>query len=278
MRSRKPCVGSLLFLISLIERVLSKNKAILINCSFQYENYRHFSNVLALQTILLKNGYPKENISVFIKENILKNTRNPFKHLCIGNDMVHRREIAETPQRSSSYFDILNMIAGEDPVMEGADQDTNLLIYITGHGGDGFIKHCNREYLYTADITSALIRLQAVRRLKSVLFISDTCQSDTLVDVSALPDNVFFVSTSLKGESSHSSEFNCDLNIFPIDLFVMHLYTLDRKGVVAKYNDFSLFVKDHMPPSLLYSTVTVHRPFCISDFLYHRKGNSSLYL
>lgn len=256
-----------------------RNKAILIDCSFQYENYRHAVNVRALQSLLEKNGFLPSDLAVFIKDDLLADPRNHWPHLYLSDSTVLRRGTDYTPiGRSSSYFDILNLLAGEDPALVGADSTTNLLIYLTGHGGDGFIKYCNREYFFAEDITRALLKLQAIRRLGQVLFISDTCQADTLVNLAQLPPNVFFVSTSLKGESSHSVNFAPSLNVHPVDLFIAHFYDLERSGAFQTTQDFGALSKTVFPTSTVYSTVTVHGDFVLSDFIYQRDPPASLYL
>lgn len=269
-----------LWLIALVGPVLSINKAILINCSWHYENYRHFSNCIALQSALESNGFLPSDISVFSKQDLLKDKR--MREPEIKTDYCTLVKMVDyTPKfRNTSYFDILNMIAGKDSVMIGADSTTNLLIYLTGHGGDGFIKYCNRKYLYTRDITDALISLQRIRKLNRVLFIADTCQADTLVDKKRLPNNVTFLSTSLKGESSHSASFSESLNVFPIDLFAMKLYEIITQNKVQKDDTLSEIVERAMPVDTVQSTVSVTGPdVFLHDFIFQNSQIShSLYL
>ncbi|KAI5186267.1 GPI-anchor transamidase subunit K [Nematocida homosporus] len=265
-------------LLLLLSAVSAANKAILICCSWQYENYRHFANVLALQSLLERNGYSPKDIAIFMKEDILANRRNPSEQLWVGDESLEPTKDYTPKRRDQSYYDILNLIAGEDEVLLGADAQTNLLIYITGHGGDGFIKYCNRSYFYREDITKALIRLQSVRRLGKVLFIADTCQADSLVDASQLPDNVTLISTSLLGESSHSANFNHRLNIFPIDLFVMQL-TKAIKSPAIQALTFKDLTKHELSFGSLLSTVSIHGPDAyLQDFLWQTHRPSSLFL
>ncbi|KAI5189722.1 GPI-anchor transamidase subunit K [Nematocida minor] len=267
-------------LFLLMGAVFCTNKAILINCSWQYENYRHFANVIALQSALEKNGFASDDISVYLKQDLLNDKRMRDQNIETDYFTLVKGVDYTPKQRNTSYFEILNMIGGKDPVLLGADSATNLLIYITGHGGDGFIKYCNRKYFYTDDITDALVSLQKMRKLNRILFIADTCQADTLLDKSRLPDNVTFVSTSLKGESSHSTIFSQALNVFPIDLFVMHLYRLINAGKVEKEETFSKLVEREMPNDLIKSTITVSGPDVpLHDFIFQNSEKSfSLFL
>lgn len=259
---------------------LCANKAILICCSWQYENYRHFSNTLTLQSVLEKNGYRKQDISVFMKEDILENKRNLYRNkLCVGDKFLQKGKDYTPIRRSTSYYEILNMVAGEDPIMIGTGEKTNLLIYITGHGGDGFIKYCNRSYIYKKDLTNALISLQKIRSLGKILFIADTCQADTLIDISALPGNISFLSTSLKGESSHSVNFNEQLNIFPIDMFVMSLQKLLYATPAAYEMSLKQIAVGPLSPDKIMSSITVHGPDVqLKEFFVQSHREESLYL
>lgn len=267
-------------LVYFLSSVMCINKALLINCSWQYGNYRHFSNFIALQSALEANGFSPSDISVFSKQDLLtdRRMRNPNIQtdqctLVEGVDYTAKR-------RHSSYFDILNMISGKDSIFLDADSSTNLLIYITGHGGDGFIKYCNRKYFYTRDLTDALIRLQEIRKLGKVLFISDTCQADTLLDKERLPSNVTFLSTSLKGESSQSAAFSEELNIFPIDIFAMNLHEIISQKRIKKKESLSETIQKRMPLSLIKSTVSFTGPdISLNDFIVqNEKREASLYL
>ncbi|KAI5181816.1 GPI-anchor transamidase subunit K [Nematocida sp. AWRm80] len=253
----------------LIPLALCLNKAILINCSWQYENYRHFSNVLAFQSLLEKNGYHPKDISVFMKEDLLEDKRTTVKKICIGNTFLEKGKDYTPKRRHTSFYEILDMISGNDPILDDADENTNLLIYMTGHGGNGFIKYCNRKYFYKDDVTEALSRLQRNRVFKRVLFISDTCQASSLIDLSKVQDNVTFISSSLVGESSHSANFNEALNVFPIDLFVQTLYSLGSSRKLKQYSTASALIKAEMPVSKMLSTVTLRGPeINLADFLY----------
>ncbi|KAI5172082.1 GPI-anchor transamidase subunit K [Nematocida sp. LUAm3] len=272
-------IQRLFLLLSLVLLVFCKNKALLISCSWQYENYRHFANVLTLQTLLQKNGFSHKDISVFLKSDILNDKRNTFGELCIGEDILRKdKEYASCNRRSLSYYDILNMLRGEDAIFEDANEDTNLLIYITGHGGDSFIKYCNRSFFYTDDLTNAIMFLLNSRKLNKVLIISDTCQADTLFNFSVFPSNVTFLSTSLKGESSHSSNFHHDLNIFPIDLFVLSLYNFSKNNLL-KTASWDKLISKELSKNVLLSTISVHgNSYELKDFFIQSPETDSLYL
>ena len=69
----------IIFLIRIISKEKGKNYAVLVAGSNNYINYRHQADVFHLYHILLEKGFEKENIIVFAYDDIVNNTKNPFK-------------------------------------------------------------------------------------------------------------------------------------------------------------------------------------------------------
>ena len=78
------------------------------------------------------------------------------------------------------------------------DEHTNVLVYLTGHGGDNFFKFQDGEELMSNDVASAFSQMYELKRYNEILFISDTCQAFTMADEIEVP-NVFSVGSSLRG-------------------------------------------------------------------------------
>ncbi|KAM0674672.1 glycosylphosphatidylinositol anchor biosynthesis [Gurleya vavrai] len=95
------------------------------------------------------------------------------------------------------------------------DDNSTIFIYITGHGGDGFIKILDRDFLHKNDLMAALIYLS--KRLKRVVIILDTCQAETNVDPLNLPINCFVICSSKKGQPSVSYKSNCEIGCAVVD-------------------------------------------------------------
>lgn len=60
------------------------------------------------------------------------------------------------------------------------DEGSNILIYLSGHGGDNFLKFQDNEELNSQDLRDALQQMHVQRRYRSILFMLDTCQAGTL--------------------------------------------------------------------------------------------------
>ena len=77
------------------------------------------------------------------------------------------------------------------------------MIYMTGHGGDEFIKFQDKDEVASWDIAHALQQMQVMGRYNEVLFMVDTCQGATLY-TRFYSKNVISLAGSLKGENSYS--------------------------------------------------------------------------
>jgi phosphatidylinositol glycan class K len=60
---------------------------------------------------------------------------------------------------------------------------SNVLIYMTGHGGDEFLKFQDSEEISSKDIGDALAQMWVKQRYNEILFMVDTCQAGTLAKV-----------------------------------------------------------------------------------------------
>jgi len=101
-------------------------------------------------------------------------------------------------------------------------ENSNILIYMTGHGGDDFLKFQEQEELTSDDLADAIEQMHLARRYNEILLIVDTCQAATLYRKIYSP-NVIAVSSSLLGEDSLSHHSDRDTGVFVIDRFTFHL-------------------------------------------------------
>ena len=60
------------------------------------------------------------------------------------------------------------------------DSGSNLLFFLTGHGGDEFIKFQDQFELMSKDVADALRQMREKIRYNEVLFIAETCQAATM--------------------------------------------------------------------------------------------------
>jgi len=104
------------------------------------------------------------------------------------------------------------------------DDRSNILIYVTGHGGDEFLKFQDAEEISSHDFADAFAQMWEKRRYHEILFMADTCQASTLHNQFYSP-NILAIGSSKLGQNSYSHHVDLELGVAVIDRFTY--YTLD---------------------------------------------------
>jgi len=104
------------------------------------------------------------------------------------------------------------------------DDRSNVFVYMTGHGGDEFLKFQDAEEISAFDIADAFEQMLEKRRYHEILFMIDTCQANTMYSKLYSP-NILASGSSELDESSYSvypSDF-CVANksIMPIQILAL---------------------------------------------------------
>ena len=104
------------------------------------------------------------------------------------------------------------------------DDRSNVFVYMTGHGGDEFLKFQDAEEISAFDIADAFEQMWEKRRYHEILFMIDTCQANTMYSKLYSP-NILASGSSELDESSYSvypSDF-CVANksIMPIQILAL---------------------------------------------------------
>jgi len=172
-----------------------------------------------------------DNIVLMLADDIPCNMRNPFRGKIFSRgitagDLMENVEIdyAGTDVTVDAFLRVLlgRHLPGEErkggrswPTL---NENTNVLVYLTGHGGDNFFKFQDGEELMSNDVASAFSQMYELKRYNEILFISDTCQAFTMADEIGVP-NVFSVGSSLKGQNSYASHSDTDVGQSVIDRY-----------------------------------------------------------
>lgn len=113
-----------------------------------------------------------------------------------------------------------------------SDHQSNILIYMSGHGGDGFLKFQDHTELTSTEVADAIETMSKNQRYESflaskliisfryneVLFIVDSCQSSSMYSEITSP-NVIASASSLVGEDSLSYRRDDDIGVFVVDRY-----------------------------------------------------------
>ena len=219
----------------------TRNAAVLVSSSRYWHNYRHVSNVLSLYDLLKTGGkFTDDNIILMIADDIPCDGRNPHKNGIFpeyartgtGNSVYNADVEIDYSGTDVTVKNFLRVLVGRHEEGETPSRmldltpDTNLVVFLTGHGGDQFFKFQDGEELMAQDITDAFQQMNRIGRYKEILFIADTCQAFTLnptdpkvlSDIEALP-NVMTVASSLQGQNSYAHHSDPEIGQSVVDRY-----------------------------------------------------------
>ncbi len=223
---------------------VTTNWAVLVCSSRYWFNYRHFANTLSVYNLLKSKGYEDDHIIFMSSMEPAFDARNPSPGEILaskvkGNSVKNRYdENVEVDFRGpecnvESFSRLLTgRLSSDTPVRKTlqTDENSNILMYMTGHGGDEFFKFHDTQEISSQDMGYLLRDMYAKNRYKEVLLIVDTCQASTFSNHIDVP-GVYTLTSSVQGENSYAHDTNVDLAMAVSDRFTHSLVEyLQRKG------------------------------------------------
>jgi phosphatidylinositol glycan class K len=104
-----------------------------------------------------------------------------------------------------------------------------VLLYLTGHGGDGFLKFHDQTELLATDLATAIKSMHSSGRYKELLLVLDTCQAATLYSELDSVPNWAGIASSKLGQSSYALRSDPGVGAHLVDEFSHYLANyLDR--------------------------------------------------
>lgn len=221
--------------------------AVLVCSSRYWFNYRHLANTLSMYRTIRRLGIPDDHIVMMSASDAPCNARNPHP----GTVLVSKNDGASSDVYGSGEVEV--DYQGEDASVDSlmrvltgnhfpstpfsrrllTNSDSHVLVFLSGHGGDEFLKFHDAEELTAADLGYALSEMHAKGRYKELLLLVDTCQAATLAARITAP-GVTTVSSSLKGENSYAHEARGDLGgVAVIDRFTHASTSFFRRNSAA---------------------------------------------
>mmetsp|Transcript_3539 Transcript_3539/g.3936 ORF Transcript_3539/g.3936 Transcript_3539/m.3936 type:complete len:390 (-) Transcript_3539:63-1232(-) len=213
----------------------TNNWAVLVSTSRFWFNYRHMANVLSMYRTVKRLGIPDSQIILMLSDDIACNPRNAFPGTVFNNQ----------DQGFDLYGNLIEVdYRGYEVTVENfvrlltdrwdenhprtkrllTDENSNIFIYLTGHGGNEFLKFQDAEEIGSYDIADAFEQMYEKKRYNEIFFMIDTCQANSMYERFYSP-NILAVGSSKVDESSYSHHSDLDIGVAVIDRFTY--YTLD---------------------------------------------------
>ncbi|CAG8960812.1 hypothetical protein HYFRA_00002349 [Hymenoscyphus fraxineus] len=213
----------------------TSNWAVLVSTSRFWFNYRHLANVLSLYRTVKRLGIPDSQIILMLPDDMACNPRNAFPGTVYSNadravDLygdnieVDYRGYEVTVE---NFIRLLTDRVGEEMPRSKrllTDDRSNILVYMTGHGGNEFLKFQDAEEISAFDLADAFEQMWEKKRYHEILFMIDTCQANTMYSKFYSP-NIIATGSSEIDQSSYSHHADNDVGVAVIDRYTY--YNLD---------------------------------------------------
>ncbi|KAL0959540.1 hypothetical protein HGRIS_011254 [Hohenbuehelia grisea] len=102
------------------------------------------------------------------------------------------------------------------------DSNSNIFVYMTGHGGNEFLKFQDNEEISAFDIADAFEQMYQKKRYNEIFFMIDTCQANTMYSKFYSP-NILATGSSVLDESSYSHDNDYDIGVSVIDRYTHYV-------------------------------------------------------
>jgi phosphatidylinositol glycan class K len=231
-------------LLSLTAATHTSNWAVLVSTSRFWFNYRHLANVLSIYRTVKRLGIPDSQIILMLPDDMACNPRNSFP----GSVFNHKSRLLDLYDDKGGQSDGTGVeqkagmggievdYRGNDVTVENfirlltdrwpgsqpaskrlmTDNRSNILIYMTGHGGTEFLKFQDAEEISSLDLADAFEQMWEKERYHELLFMIDTCQANTMYPAFKTP-NIIAAGSSAKDQSSYSHHADQDVGVAVID-------------------------------------------------------------
>ncbi|KAI5789742.1 peptidase C13 family-domain-containing protein [Peziza echinospora] len=230
-----------LLLLSPVAAQHTNNWAVLVGTSRFWFNYRHLANVLSIYRTVKRLGIPDSQIILMLSDDVACNPRNTFPGAVYNNadrgiDLygdnieVDYRGYEVTVE---NFIRLLtDRVEPDTPRSKRllTDDRSNVLVYMTGHGGNEFLKFQDAEEISAFDLADAFEQMWEKKRYHELLFMIDTCQANTMYSKIYSP-NIIATGSSKLDESSYSHHGDQDIGVAVIDRYTYYNLEFLEKNV-----------------------------------------------
>ncbi|KAB5577990.1 peptidase C13 family-domain-containing protein [Coniochaeta sp. 2T2.1] len=210
----------------------TSNWAVLVSTSRFWFNYRHLANVLSIYRTVKRLGIPDSQIILMLPDDMACNPRNAFPGTVYSNadravDLygdnieVDYRGYEVTVE---NFIRLLTDRVGDEMPRSKrllTDDRSNILVYMTGHGGNEFLKFQDAEEIGAYDLADAFEQMWEKQRYHEILFMIDTCQANTMYSKLYSP-NIIATGSSELDQSSYSHHADNDVGVAVIDRYTYY--------------------------------------------------------
>ncbi|KAM9789445.1 GPI-anchor transamidase [Neosynchiropus ocellatus] len=211
----------------------TNNWAVLVCTSRFWFNYRHVANTLSVYRSVKRLGIPDSHIVLMLADDMACNHRNPKPATVFSHKNMELNVYGDDVEVDYRGYEVtvenfLRVLTGRLPPSTPrskrllSDDRSNILIYLTGHGGNGFLKFQDSEEISNVELAGAFEQMWQKRRYNELLFIIDTCQGASMYERFYSP-NLMALASSQVGEDSLSHQPDLAIGVHLMDRYTFYL-------------------------------------------------------
>jgi phosphatidylinositol glycan class K len=197
------------------------------------------ANALGMYRTVKRLGIPDSNIILMLADDTSCNLRNKFPGSVYANagrllDLYGDNIEVDYRGYEVTVENFIRVLTGRmEPSVPRSkrlltDERSNIFVYMTGHGGNEFLKFQDNEEISAFDIADAFEQMYQKKRYNEIFFMIDTCQANTMYSQLYSP-NIFAVGSSNLGENSYSHINDNDIGVAVIDAFTHYVLQFMEK-------------------------------------------------
>ncbi|KAJ7083250.1 peptidase C13 family-domain-containing protein [Mycena epipterygia] len=211
----------------------TNNWAVLVCASRYWFNYRHMANALGMYRTVKRLGIPDSNIILMLADDAACNARNKFPGSVYANpgrelDLYGDNIEVDYRGYEVTVENFIRVLTGRmEPSVPRSkrlltDARSNIFVYMTGHGGNEFLKFQDNEEISAFDIADAFEQMYQKKRYNEIFFMIDTCQANTMYSKFYSP-NILATGSSKLDQNSYSYENDNDIGVAVIDRYTHYV-------------------------------------------------------
>jgi len=211
----------------------TNNWAVLVCTSRYWFNYRHIANTLSIYRSIKKLGIPDSHIILMLGDEMPCNPRNPRPATVFNNANKQINVYGDDVEVDYKGYEVTaenlvrvltGRVSKNTPSSKQllSDETSNVFLYMTGHGGEGFIKFQEAEEITNYELADVFEQMWQKGRYNELLFLADTCQAASLFEKCYSP-NILAAASSRVGEDSLSHHDDPTLGVPVIDRWTYYI-------------------------------------------------------
>lgn len=201
-------------------------RAVILDPSHGWRNYRHESDALAIYSLLRENGVSDDDIILMVYDDIPTLPENPLRgdvHNIPKGENLRVRAHVDYAGENVSATTFLAVMSGRKtpsaPVVLESNATTDVFVYIASHAAPGTVAfEATGSVLTAKNFTALTDELHQGRRYRQMAFFVDTCFGESMATNMTAP-GILYMTGANRNEPSLGATYDMDIRQWLSDEF-----------------------------------------------------------